>query len=267
MSDCPGAVRCAAVEVARRRRQAAVLQAWSESAEPPPAERPTAVASRPEAVEAAVEFESADRRRVAWLLPEAIVLRPRAAGAPVLARFFPALAHFFAEVAAQAQRLVGPEPSEGQAVAPLPGEASARDAGAVLQPEAAAQDAPVGSLREAAVSAGAAALQQAAAVSAEAAALQQAAAVRVGVAGRPLAAVVPDAAAEVARRREARGAPGVRQQAAVLSVAPWAFHRARLLPSLARTPAAHFAHAMALPPSASPSGQSWQAARDEGLSC
>jgi hypothetical protein len=83
----------------------------------------------------------------------------------------------------------------------------------------------------------------------------------VGVSGaaaelQPVAASVPSAASRLA----------VSRPAADPSAVPWAFRRARALPSPVRRRVARSARAMRMSQAASPSERSWQAARCEGLS-
>ncbi|MGF6312386.1 hypothetical protein ABIB82_006313 [Bradyrhizobium sp. i1.8.4] len=108
-------------------------------------------------------------------------------------------------------------------------------------------------------------------------AVRAARALQAGSASRALRpAAEPDA--QAARQREAvpadaarrPAAPDVQERPAPVALAvPSAFRQVRFLPfaALVRRPAAKFVHAMLRWRTASPSAQSWQAARDEALSC
>jgi hypothetical protein len=127
--------------------------------------------------------------------------------------------------------LAQPEASVAQAVVLLPEEPVALDARVVLPLAEHAAVAP----KEAQL---AAAVEQGEAVAPGAAEEpRREAAVRVEAAAQQPEAVVRAVAAEVARRQEARDAAGVRQRevrdaraAALLSAAPWVFHRAQAPP-------------------------------------
>jgi hypothetical protein len=82
-----------------------------------------------------------------------------------------------------------------------------------------------------------------------------------------VAAAVPQRVAVSGAARQPVAASTVWRPAVDPSVAPWAFHRDRVLPWPVRRRAVRSARAMRMSQAASPSKRSWQAARCEGLSC
>ena len=203
----------------------------------------------------AVAWHPAARRRVEWVLPKVLVLRPLAArtaaalesallqagwAAPEAIVWRRAavreMARFSAEFAVQARRLAGPAVSAGQEAA-LPLEEPAEwDAAAVSQQEVAAWDVAEGAQ--------------------EVAARDEAEAPQPAVAWVGAAALPPEAV----RQQEARGAAAVPLRGAVLRAVPdarvvepraahpsavlWVFRRDQALPWPAPQPAVRFARAM-----------------------